>query len=90
MYVLYFLLLTRFQRSYCSYPNIKNMCDAVGDLVSFAQFKKTCNTFKLQPATLLKVALLHGCFSRFLNCSNCTKSRKVSCTGKLNIQSYFI
>ena len=87
MYVLYFLLLTRFQRSYCSYPNIKNMCDAVGDLV---QFKKRCNTFKLQPATLLKVALLHGCFSRFLNCSNCTKSRKVSCTGKLNIQSYFI
>ena len=27
------------------------------------------------PATLLKVALLHGCFSRFLNCTNGTKSR---------------
>ena len=31
---------------------------------------------KLKPATLLKVTLLHGCFSRFLNCTNGTKSRK--------------
>ena len=30
----------------------------------------------LKPATLPKVALLHGCFSRFLNCTNGTKSRK--------------
>ena len=28
-----------------------------------------------QPATLLKVTLLHGCFSRFLSCTNVTKSR---------------
>ena len=27
-------------------------------------------------ATLLTVTLLHGCFSRFLNCTNATKSRK--------------
>ena len=27
---------------------------------------------------LLKVTLLHGCFSRFLNCVNGTKSRKTS------------
>ena len=27
---------------------------------------------------LLKVSLLHGCFSRFLNCTNGTKSRKTS------------
>ena len=33
---------------------------------------------RLQPATLLKVRLLHGCFSRFLNCANDTKSRKAS------------
>ena len=33
-------------------------------------------TFK--PATLLKVTLLHGCFSRFLNCSNGTKSPNAS------------
>ena len=26
--------------------------------------------------TLLKVTLLHQCFSRFLNCANGTKSRK--------------
>ena len=30
------------------------------------------------PATLLKVTLLHGCFSRFLNCTNGTKSRNAS------------
>ena len=34
---------------------------------------------KLQgPATKLKVTLLHGCFSRFLNCTNGTKSRNPS------------
>ena len=27
------------------------------------------------PATLLKLTLLHGCFPRFLNCTNSTKSR---------------
>ena len=30
----------------------------------------------LKPATLLKVTLLHGCFSRFLNCTKGTKSCK--------------
>ena len=30
---------------------------------------------KLQPATLLKLTLLHGCFSRFLSCRNGTKTR---------------
>ena len=29
-------------------------------------------------ATLLKVTLLHGCFSRFLNWTHGTKSRKTS------------
>ena len=29
----------------------------------------------VKPATLIKVALLGGCFSRFLNCTNGTKSR---------------
>ena len=32
----------------------------------------------LKPATLLKVTLLHGCFSRFLNCTNGTISRNPS------------
>ena len=48
-------------------------CDALRDLVAFAQFKKRENIHggvlilvKLQTsATLLKLTLLHGCFSRF-------------------------
>ena len=31
-------------------------------------------SFILRPASLLKVTLLHGCFSRFLNCAHDTKS----------------
>ena len=33
---------------------------------------------RLKPATLLKVTLLHVCFSRFLNCTNGIKSRNAS------------
>ena len=36
--------------------------------------KKVKNTL-LKPSTLLKLTLIHGCFSRFLNCTNGTKSR---------------
>ena len=32
----------------------------------------------VKTATLLKVTLLHGCFLRFSNCTNGTKSRKAS------------
>ena len=40
---------------------------------------------QLQSATLLKVALLHGCISHFLNCTNGTKLRKASqCQLNLN------
>ena len=46
------------------------VCDALPDLVPFMQFKN--------PATLLKLRLLHWCFSRFLNCTNGTKSRNAS------------
>ena len=58
------------------------------DLVSFVQFKKrekhswkSVNVSKvagLRPATLLKAALPHGCFSRFSNSTNGTKSRNTS------------
>ena len=41
-----------------------SLCDALRDLVLFVQFKKR-EGFKA--ATLLKVTLLHGCFSLFLN-----------------------
>ena len=65
------------------------MCDAFRDLIPIVQFKKrkehpwTSVTFsKLLVASkvvaLLKVSLLHGCFSCFLNCTNCTKSCKAS------------
>ena len=60
-------------RSLTCFPN----CGALRDLVQFVQFKKhpwRSVTFS-QPATLLKVTLLHGCFSRFLNCAHGTKSR---------------
>ena len=33
---------------------------------------------KLQAATILRVTLIHGCFSRFLNCANGTNTRKAS------------
>ena len=53
------------------------------DLVPFVQFKKRENTrggvlILVKPATLLKLTLLHGCFSRFLNCTNSTKSSNIS------------
>ena len=32
----------------------------------------------MKPVTLLKVTLLHGCFARFLNCTNDTKFRSVT------------
>ena len=33
---------------------------------------------QLQPATLVKATLLHGCFLRFLNFTNGTNSRNAS------------
>ena len=61
-------------------------CGALHDLVPFVQFKSRekypkrnvtfskVAGFSLQ-LYLLKVTLLQGCFSRFLNCSHGTKSR---------------
>ena len=43
----------------------------------------------LNPATLLKVTLLHWCFSRFLNCTNGTKSRNAPHIHFLNFRSAF-
>ena len=81
------------------------ICDALRDLVPFAQFKKREKHSKRsvtfskvasnKSANLLKVTLLHVRFSRFLNCTNDTKSQKtlnfisdasrVTMTNKLNI-----
>ena len=53
--------------------------DALRDLVAFVQFKKRekhpRRSVNFKPATLLKLTHLHGFFSRFLNCTNGTKSR---------------
>ena len=61
--------------------------DALRNLIPFVQFKKrekdpwlsvTFECYRLEPATLLKVTLLHGCFLRFINCTNGSKLRKAS------------
>ena len=61
---------------------------AFRDLMPCVQFKKRgkhpwrsvtlSKVAGFKSSTLLKVTLFHGCFSRFLNCTNGTKSRKVS------------
>ena len=43
-----------------------------------------------KPATLLKVTLLHGCFTRFLNCTNGSKSRTQRITYYLPIAVFLI
>ena len=63
-----------------------NICDALRGLVAFVQFKKCekhpypWRSVRLQPATLLKSTLLHGCF---LNCTNGTKSRNAPPISKM-------
>ena len=59
------------------------ICDVLRDLVPLVKFKKREKTpwrsvafskvAGFKPATLLKVTLLHGFFSRFFNYANGTK-----------------
>ena len=67
---------------FCLYQSSSGLLqnNALRDFVPFAQFKNMKNTYGgvLLLVTLLNVTLLYGCFSRFLNCTNATKSRKVS------------
>ena len=51
------------------------ICDALHDLVPFVQFKK-CEKHPWRSCRLLKVTLLHGCFSRFLNLQMVTNGVK--------------
>ena len=44
----------------------------------FLAFIVSSREKRLKPGTLLKVTLLRGCFSRFLNCADGTKSQKAS------------
>ena len=50
------------------------MCDALHDLLPFVQ-SKICENHPWRSVNLLKLTLLHECFSRFLNCTNGNKSR---------------
>ena len=65
----------------------RNIYDALRDLLPFVQIKNMRNTHggvlllvscRLQSSTLLKVTLLHGCFSCFLNCTSGTKLHNTS------------
>ena len=60
----------------------------VRNSVAFVQLKKRKkHPQSLRPATLLKVKLLHRCFSSFLNCTNGTKLGKASlCKIKLKMR----
>ena len=52
-------------------------CDALRDLIPFVQFTKhEKHSWRSVIFSKLKVTLLHRYFSRFLNCTNGTKSRK--------------
>ena len=63
-------LVRRFKRSGTLY-NFKNVKNTHGIVLLLVKLQaEACN--------LLKVTLLLGCFSRFLNCTNVTKSRKPS------------
>ena len=77
--------LTAFQGTvppHNSLETSRNICDVLRNLAPFIEFKNrekhpwrsdTFSIVKFQgSATLLKVSLLHGCFSRFLNCTNGT------------------
>ena len=62
--------------------SIGHKWDALHELVPFVQFKKRerhpwRNVTFSKVAGWLKVTLLHGSFSRFLNCTDGTKSRSV-------------
>ena len=55
-----------------------DICDALRDLVAFVQFKKHEKHSWRSVKCLLKVTLLRGCFSCFLNCTNGTKLHNAS------------
>ena len=57
------------------YPRLLTICGALRDLVQCAQFKKR-EKHHGGALLFLKTTLLHGRFSRFLNCTNGMKSRK--------------
>ena len=59
---------------HCKALGRKHTTCALRDSAPFVQFKKQ----SWRGVTFTKVTLLHGCFSRFLKCTNGTKSRNAS------------
>ena len=53
--------------------NLKNVKNIHGEVLLLVKMQA-----KKKPPTLLRVTLLHGWFSCFLNCTNGNKSRKAS------------
>ena len=57
-------------------------CGALRDLLPFVQFKERekhpWRSVNFRKVAGLNLTLLHGCFSRFVNCTNGTKLRNVS------------
>ena len=68
----------RYSSVFWGFFNIKNICEALRDLVPFVQFKK----LKKHPWRSVTFGTRNntppGCFLRFLNCSDCTKSHNTS------------
>ena len=64
--------------------NLNCICNALRGLVPFVQFKKREKhpwrsvSFSKVASCCRLLALLHGCFLRFLNCTNSNKSCKTS------------
>ena len=56
---------------WCHLYNSKNVKNTYGRVLLLVKLQA-------ERATLLKVSLIHGCFSRFLNCTHGTKSRNAS------------
>ena len=69
-----------------SLVSILNKYDALRDLAQLIQLKKNVKKTRGGVLFFLKVTLFHGCFSRFLDYKNGTKSRKASQIFMKNMQ----
>ena len=80
------------QKNPCRMSFKASVCDASFVLVPYVQLKKREKHPERSFAAFNFTATpLHGCFFTFLNCSNCTKSRKAShLLFKLNWMTKFL
>ena len=86
-------LISKLGKSTMNVRRLRNLCVKIYKTLNDLNPSFMNNIFKLKinsrevrdkyklnfkPATSLKLTLLHGCFSRFSNCINGTKSRNAS------------